>query len=154
MANIDARIERAIEEIAGNEALLEMLETDAAMEMLTWGKSLTTSIVQKTEGLDDITADTAMVPRLKAVRQLMRLVGNWAAGKYVDPASRVPLRDKLLDYARLVLGEEAALPSADQIDALLGEVDGKQNTPQQLIVKFRELLTIPDSGDSDNARTT
>jgi len=154
MANIDARIERAIAEITGNEALLSMLETDAAAEMLAWGKSLTTSIVMGTEDQNDVTSDTAIVPRLKAVRQFMRSVGNWAAGKYIDPASRAPLRDKLLEYSRLIMGEDARLPSAEQIDALLGEVDSKDNTPHQLIIKLKELLNQPHSGDTDDVPTT
>ena len=150
MGTIDARIERTIEELTGNEALLQMLETDAAADMLAWGKSLATSVVMGTEGLDDIAADMAMLPRLKAVRQFMRSVGNWVAGKYVDPASRVPLRDKLLEYMRSIFGDGTQLPSADELDAVLGEVDNKQNTPQQLIVKFKDMLNVPNSGDSNH----
>jgi hypothetical protein len=151
MGNIDARIERTIEELTGNEALLQMLETDAAAEMLTWGKSLATSIVMGTEGLDDSAAEMAMLPRLKAVRQFMRLVGNWVAGKYVDPTSRIPLRDKLLEYMASIVGESSRLPSADALDALLGEVDNPQNTPHQLIMKLKDMLL--NSGDLNNART-
>ena len=150
MGNIDARIERTIEELTGNEALLQMLETDAAADLLAWGKSLATSVVMGTEGLDDGAADMAMLPRLKAVRQFMRSVGNWVAGKYVDPASRIPLRDKLLEYMGSILGDGTKLPSADEMDALLGEVDNKQNTPQQLIVKFKDMLNVPNSGDSNH----
>jgi hypothetical protein len=150
MGNIDGRIERTIEELTGNEALLQMLETDAAADLLAWGKSLATSVVIGTEGLDDSAADMAMLPRLKAVRQFMRSVGNWVAGKYVDPASRIPLRDKLLEYMGSILGDGTKLPSADEMDALLGEVDNKQNTPQQLIVKFKDMLNVPNSGDSNH----
>jgi len=110
MENIDARMERAVEEITGNEALLQMLETDAAAEMLAWGKSLVTSVVMRTQGLDDTAADAAMLPRLKAVRQFMRSVGNWAAGKYVDPASRIPLRDNLLESMRLLVERRHSFP--------------------------------------------
>lgn len=152
MGNIDARIERTIEEITGNEALLQMLETDAAAEMLSWGKSLATSIVMGTEGLDDSAAEMAMLPRLKAVRQFMRAVGNWVAGKYVDPASRIPLREKLLEYMGQIVGDGTRLPSADALDALLAEVDNKQNTPHQLIMKMKEMLA-PNSGDSNNVPT-
>jgi hypothetical protein len=153
MENIDARIERAIEEITGNEALLQMLEADAAAEMLAWGKSLATSVVMGTEGLEDAAADTAMLPRLRAVRQFMRSVGNWVAGKYVDPGSRIPLRDKLLEYLRLILGDDARLPSISELDMLLGEVDNKQNTPQQLILKLKDMLNVTNSGDSTHVPT-
>lgn len=133
-------MERAVEEIAGNEALLEMLDTDAAMEMLNWGKTMIGSIVNTTEGLDDIAADLALVPRLKAVRQTIRSVGNWAAGKYSDPATRVSLRDKLLGYLQAIFGETAKLPAAEELDAVLNEADNQGNTPLQLILKLKALL--------------
>jgi hypothetical protein len=143
MAGIRARVQRIIEEMMGNEALLEMLETDAATEMLNWGIATAKSLVQETRGLDDFAADLAILPRLKAVRQTMRSVGNWAAGKYVDPASRVELRDKLLENFKLIFGGEARLPTPEKMDELLNHVDDKSNTPHQLILKLKQSLDEP-----------
>jgi len=154
MADIGARIQRVIDEMTGNEALLEMLETDAAIEMLNWGKEMATSLVKRTEALDDITADLAILPRLKAVRQSMRAVGNWAAGKYADPASRTQLRDKLLEHFRAIYGDDAILPSLDEMNALLNQVDDQQNTPHQLILKLLKLLNESRQGDGNNAQKT
>src|SRR5919205_2977346 len=98
MTEVNDRIQRLIEEIMGNESLLEMLETEAATEMLNWGIATAKSLVNKTQAIDDFAADLAILPRMKAIRQAMRSIGNWAAGKYVDPASRIELRDKLLNY--------------------------------------------------------
>ena len=109
-----ARVQKAIEEITGNESLLEMLDTEAAAELLEWGKSKATSLVTQTDGLDDATAELALDSRLKAVRQFMRSAGNWAAGKYIDPADRIQLREKLLGYAKVIFGEDAQLPSAER----------------------------------------
>ena len=53
MADLNARMERAIEEMAGNEALLEMLETDAAKEMLNWGIATARSVNSRTREIDD-----------------------------------------------------------------------------------------------------
>ena len=141
MANLAERIQRVIEEMTGNEALLEMLETDAATEMLDWGKTLATTFVKRTEDKDDFAADLALLPRLKAVRQSIRSVGNWAAGKYTDPTDRVQLRDKLLQHFQTIFGEDAKLPDASQLDAVLNEVDNKDNSPLQLILKLKSLLT-------------
>ena len=94
MVDLNARMERVIEEMAGNEALLQMLDTDAATEMLNWGIATAKSIISKTRELDDFASDLAILPRLKAIRQSMRSIGNWAAGKYTDPASRIQLRDR------------------------------------------------------------
>jgi hypothetical protein len=140
MADIGARIQRVIEEMTGNEALLEMLETDAATEMLDWGKTLATSVVTRTADMDDFAADLALLPRLKAVRQTIRSVGNWAAGKYVNPADRLQLRDKLMQHFETIWGDDAKLPTAAQLDTVLNEVDNKSNTPLQLIFKLKSLL--------------
>ena|SRR5687768_12493350 len=143
MAGMRARIERVIEEMMGNEALLEMLDTEAATEMLNWGIATAKSLVKETKGLDDLAADLAILPRLKALRQTMRSVGNWAAGKYVDPADRLQLRDRLLDNFKLIFGGEARLPSPETMDELLNQVEDKSNTPHQLILKLKQSLEEP-----------
>ncbi len=143
MVEIGARVQRVIEEMTGNEALLEMLETEAATELLDWGIEMATSLVKRTKGMDEATAEQVLLPRLKAVRQTMRSVGNWAAGKYVDPASRLQLRDKLLENFKAIFGAEAPLPSPEKMDELLNQVDDKNNTPQQLILKLKQSLEEP-----------
>ena len=52
MADIQTRVQRVIEELMGNEALLEMLDTEAATEMLNWGIDMAKSLVKKTEDMD------------------------------------------------------------------------------------------------------
>jgi hypothetical protein len=144
MADFKERVQKIVEELSGNEALMEMLDTDAATEMLNWGTSLATALVQRTEGLDTIAADLALLPRLKAMRQFMRSVGNWAAGKYIDAESRIQLRDKLLNHFRVIFGENNAhLPTPEALDAVLNEVDDTNNNPHQLILKLKQLLDHP-----------
>src|SRR6266542_2046378 len=140
MAEIGARAHRVIDEIMGNEALLEMLETEAATEMLNWGIAMATSLVERTGGLDDAAAEQALMPRLRAVRQSMRTIGNWAAGKYLDPESRVEMRDKLLEQFRAILGDDVHLPSTEKMDELLIEVDDRNKTPHQLILELRKVF--------------
>ena len=140
MVDINSRVQRVIGEMLGNEALLEMLETDAAAEMLNWGTAMATSLVKTTNDLDDLAANLALMPRLKAVRQLMRSIGNWAMGKYIDPESRAELRAKMFERFRVIFGENTRLPSNEQFDELLNQVDDKNNTPHQLILKLKQLL--------------
>ena len=140
MADLNSRAERAIKEITGNESLLDMLETDAADEMLNWGKAAALSMVRRTAELDDPAADLVIVPGTKAIRQAMRSIGNWAAGGYTDAASRIQLRDKLLEYLGTIFGGEMPLPSAEALDTVLNQVDEPQKTPQQLIIDLRQLL--------------
>lgn len=154
MADINERIQSAIEELTGNEALFEMLEAEAAEEMMAWAKSLTSFVVRRTKGRDDFEMEQALTPRLKAVRQAVRSIGNWAAGKYEDPAGRVQLRDKLLDQFRTVFGEAAELPSPDEMDSVLNEVDSPETNAQQLILRLKKLLNKFNLGDSDHVATT
>ena len=140
MNGIESRIQRVTEELTGNESLLEMLETDAAAEMLNWGSAVATSLVRNANEKDDIAEELAFVPRLKALRTSMRVIGNWAAGKYADPASRSKLRDNLLEQFKIIFGENAHLPSPEKLEALLNQVDDKTNAPRQLIVQLQKLL--------------
>ena len=140
MADFQERLQKLIDEISGNESLLEMLDTDAATEMLNWGIAMAHALAKRTEGLDNIAADLAIVPRLKAVRQSMRSIGNWAAGKYAAPESRIQLRDKLLEHFLVIFGEDANLPNSDALEAVLNQVDDASNTPHQLILKLKNLL--------------
>jgi hypothetical protein len=80
------------------------------------------------------------VPGTKAIRQAMRSIGNWVSGKYEDPASRIELRDKLLETFRTIFGEEMPLLSPENLDEVLNQVEDKQKTPQQLIISLRRLL--------------
>jgi len=140
MADLNARMERVIEEMAGNEALLEMLDTDAAREMLNWGIATAKSMLSRARGLDDMDVDLAILPRLKAIRQSMRSIGNWAAGKYRNPEDRIQLREKLLANFRTIFGERRELPSAGQMDEVLDKVDDKSHTPLELILNIRDLF--------------
>ena len=152
MVDINSRIQRVIGEMLGNEALLEMLETDAAAEMLKWGTAMVASLVKTTNDLDDLAANLAIMPRLKAVRQSMRSIGNWAVGKYIEPEDRVELRDRMLERFRVIFGENARLPSIEKFDELLNQVDDKNNTPYQLILKLKQLLE--DAVKENNAEET
>jgi hypothetical protein len=140
MADLKTRVERVIEELTGNEALLQMLDTEAASEMLRWGIATAKSMISSTLDRDEFAAELSIAPRLKAIRQVMRSTGNWAAGKYADSESRAALRNKLLEHLRVIFGEKRELPSAGQMDELLRQVDDKKQTPRQLILKLQELL--------------
>ena len=140
MTDVESRAAPVIKEITGNEALFDMLDTEAADEMLNWGKFAARSLVRRTSELDDLSVNLVLEPGTKAIRQAMRSIGNWAAGRYTDPASRIELRDKLLEYLRTIFGEETPLPSSEAVDAVLNQVDHPQATQQQLIIRLRQLL--------------
>jgi hypothetical protein len=70
----------------------------------------------------------------------MRSIGNWAAGNYPDAASRIQLREKLLQNFKVIFGEGFILPTAREMDTVLNQADDKTNTPNQLFAKLRELI--------------
>ena len=148
MVDIEERIQRAISELTGNEALLGMLETDAASAMLEWGVQMSKSIVNDIGDMDDLVADLSLLPRLKAVRGSMRSIGNWAVGEYVAPEDRLHLRDKLLEQFKLIFGDHAQLPAVEAMDNLLNQVDDNSNTPHQLITKMIRLFANNDQGEN------
>ncbi len=140
MADINSRIQKFVEEVTGNEALLEMLDTDAAGEMLQWATATVTALVKKTEDMDDATAEQALEPQLKAVRQALRSGGNWAAGKYTDPESRVSLQAKLTEYRSAIFGEPARLLPDTSLASMLNQADDKSKSPLQLVQSFKRMM--------------
>lgn len=137
MTNIKVRIENAKKVITGNESLLDMLDADGATAMLNWGMELAGKIAQSTEGMDDSSAEMNMEPRLKALRQFMRAVGNWAAGKYADAASRVQLKEKLLEYLKTMNIVDMEFSSIGELDK---QVDLGGNKQLRSIVAIKELF--------------
>ena len=144
MVEINSRIQRAIDDLTGNEALLGMLDTDAAREMLDWGIATAKSLITRTSEFDEFASELLLLPRLKALRQSMRSIGNWAAGKYTDPASRIELREKLLRHLQVIFGDEKPLPPPDKLDEVLNQVDNRSNTPHQLVVNLKQLIEKPN----------
>jgi hypothetical protein len=140
MADINSRIQKYMGEITGNEALLEMLDADAAAEMLQWATATVTTLVKKTEGMDDATAEQTLEPQLKAVRQAIRSGGNWAAGKYADPESRASLQAKLTEYRSVIFGEPAKFLPNTTLVSMLNQVDDKGKSPLQLVQSFKRLM--------------
>jgi hypothetical protein len=141
MADINSRIQKYVGAMTGNEALLEMLDADAATEMLKWATATVTTLVKKTEGMDDATAEQTLEPQLKAVRQALRSGGNWAAGKYADPESRATLQAKLAEYRSVISGEptEKSLSNL-ALASMLNPVDDKGKTPMQLVQSFKRIM--------------
>jgi hypothetical protein len=140
MTDTTARAEQAVKEFSGNEALFDMLDTEAAAEMLEWGIASVRATVMRTAELEEAAAEAENGPRLKLIRQSLRSIGNWAAGQYADPGDRLQLRDKLMENLRIIYGDEKPMPSYDEMDRFLDRADDESYTPRQLILGLRALL--------------
>lgn len=140
MTDINSRIQKYVGATTGNEALLDMLDTDAAAEMLKWATETVTMLVKKTEGMDDAAAEQVLEPQLKAVRQAMRAGGNWAAGKYTDPTSRADLKAKLMEYRAVISGEPARILPDTSLVSMLDQVEDTNKSPLQLVESFKRMM--------------
>ena len=138
MTDIQTRVENAKKLVTGNESLLDMLDADAASELYNLGLDLAVRIAQATNGMDDAAADQYLEARMKALRQFLRTIGNWAAGKY-DVSGRAGLSEKLNEQVKMVIDME----SLKGLQRLLDLVDDKNNTPRALILKIKESLVVP-----------
>lgn len=138
MTDIQTRIENAKKVVTGNESLLDMLDADGAASLLNWGLDLAGRIAQSTDGMDDASAESNMEPRLKALRQFMRGVGNWAAGKFSDEGSRAQLIDRLLEQWKAMHGADTAVSGA-ALDGVL-VLAGGDSAPRELIQKIMNSL--------------
>jgi hypothetical protein len=149
MSKVDDRFRNAVESLTGNESLLEMLEGSAAGDLLSWGIALAKEVVRRTGGMEDEDAAAAMQPRLAAVRQMVRSIGNWAAGQYSDAAQRIQLRERLLEQLKAIFGDEAPLPTPAQIDHVLDQAHAEAFAPHQLIQNLKTLFDQIRPGGAD-----
>jgi hypothetical protein len=46
----------------------------------------------------------------------------------------------LLQNFRVIFGDDSNLPSPEKMDTVLNQVDDKTNTPNQLILKLKQVL--------------
>lgn len=140
MIDIEKRLRRTFSSMAGNESLADGIDEAAAVDMLKWGEALAEHFVRKTSEMEDELAEEFLSPYLRALRAMLRTIGQWVAGEYADRSSRIQLRDKLLENFRVLYADSEGLPSSEQLDGLLNQVDDKSQTPAQLISKLRAML--------------
>ena len=89
--DLEKRIRMAAESILENESLLEGLEEGSAAAVLDWGLARAKQIAGETAVLTDETdAEDAMDPRMRALRQLLRIAARIGT-ENIDPGERAPL---------------------------------------------------------------
>jgi hypothetical protein len=146
MDELAQRASRAAESILENESLTADLDDAAANVLLDWGVACAKTIAQSTAGLDSAQAEEAMVPRLRAIRQLMRSVNNWIANRQgMDAEANATSLNKIIEQATLTYGESFRPPDQDRRDAFLKQLLESTGTPQQLIADLRGLLESPSA---------
>ena len=109
------RIKKVVESVVENEALVSGLDESAAEVLQGWGIKNATSVAEKTDLLDDESAEKEMYPQLKASRRLMRAIRVWLAHEAASSSEeRAKLWAKLEKRAQGLYGDDIALPSPSQ----------------------------------------
>jgi hypothetical protein len=129
----------AAESIMENERLTSDLDDDAAKVLVDWGIACTRRVVQRTAGMDDVEAEEAMYPGLRATRRLMRSINDWIEkGQEIEGVERLAFLDMVVEHATIVYGDGFAPPSPAHRKTFLRR--HLADTPPQLIAGLREFI--------------
>jgi len=77
MEELDLRVQQATESLLENESLTADLDDEAAKVLIDWGLDRATEIAARTGRMNDSLAHDYLVPRLKAVRRMLRATNRW-----------------------------------------------------------------------------
>ncbi|MBT3391797.1 MAG: hypothetical protein HN413_15470 [Chloroflexi bacterium] len=139
-ATLNKRIDLTVQSILDNEKLTDGLEDAVAAALIAWGIACTKIVVSRTAGMDDLQAEEAMYPEMRALRRMMRAVTRWVS-RYEMLGSELAQKrlQEIAEYAAAVYGAGYQPPSFDQLHKLL------ENTPTiidaaRTIAELRRLL--------------
>jgi hypothetical protein len=116
MSEVERRAQLAAEGLLSNERLTEDLRDEAARALLDWGIALVEAAAQSTAGMDEAAAEERMGSRVRVIRQLMRRVNEWVAGRReMATEERVARLEEIVQHAVDALGEDFAPPDEGQL---------------------------------------
>ena len=123
---VEDRLQRAAENILGNERLTADLDDAAAEVSLKWGLDWAAAAVSETAAMEAEQAEFYLSPRLKALRRMLRQVNIWMRDRADSPAEKQAERlGKIYQQALLARGypNEVAVPPSflDQALFLAGD---------------------------------
>ena len=117
MIDIEKRLRHTFSALAGNEALSDAGDEEAAAELLRWAEELAEDYVRQTSEMEDAAAQEFLAPYVRALRTLMRSVSGWAAES--DQAVRSEWWARIEQSGRTIYGEQFALPAMEEVVAQL-----------------------------------
>jgi len=147
MNELTQRTSRAVASILGNESLTADLDDAAAGALIDWGVACAERIAQSTASLDDLEAEEAMSPRLRATRQLMRSANRWIAGRReMDAEEKAASLARIIEQAAIIYDRALALSDYVQREVYLRQSLDPANDPSQAIVRLRAFIEDLDHG--------
>jgi hypothetical protein len=111
MIDIEARLRQTFSALAGNEALAEAVDENAAAVILKWGEEIAESFVRQTGDMEDEAADEFLSPYLNAMRKFLQAAGHWAVE--TDEAVRAEWWTRVEQNARVLFGDAVHLPAPE-----------------------------------------
>lgn len=108
----ELRVTKVVDSILDNEALTDHLHDSAAKIFINWAVERGEEIARSTEGMDDISAQEIMYPRLKAIRSIARYMGSWEE----NPRE---VLENLIGQIQVIFGEEFAPPDESEKDEFI-----------------------------------
>lgn len=106
MVNLEVRMRLAAESLLDNEALRSGLNEEAAHLLLDWGLSWAKTLAGQTTSIEDeIEAEEAIAPRLKALRKLMMALKDLSLAENWSPDEVERVAETALAHAKSLYGE-------------------------------------------------
>lgn len=109
---LESRITKVVESILDNEALTNHMNDSAAKIFIHWAVEKSEEIARSTEGMDDVSAEEIMYPRLKAIRSIARYIGNWSE----NPQE---ILENLIRQLQVIFEEEFTPPNESEKEEFL-----------------------------------
>jgi hypothetical protein len=134
MIDLDQRLRKTFSALAGNEALSDAPDENAAAEMLKWAEELAKYFVLQTGEMEDAAAEQFLSPYLRALRTMMRAVSGWATES--DPAIRLEWWARLEQGAKTIYGEQFKLPVMEEVITQLPS----EASMQQIVLFLKSVI--------------
>ncbi|HCB48294.1 MAG: hypothetical protein AMJ56_06060 [Anaerolineae bacterium SG8_19] len=107
MDEVSFRVEKAANNILGDERLTAGLDDEVADFLLDWGLALAKAVAADTGGLNDEDAKEIMQPRIRATKRLLRYVNHWLHnGDVWDRIEKEDILTKIFTFAGLAYGND------------------------------------------------
>lgn len=140
-ADLDRRAARAAESLLSNESLTSDLDDQVASQLLNWGTAHARRIAHGTADLNEAEAEVALAPRLRALRQWMRSVGQWIVGQSsLEAESQPAALATIIEQFAAVYGAGFTAPDSEQREAFLSQLSATRPGSLQLSAALREFL--------------
>ena len=134
MIDMEKRLRHTFSSLAGNEALSDAPDENAAAEILKWSEELARYFVLQTGEMEDAAAEEFLAPYVRALRTMMRAVSGWSAEP--DPAIRLEWWDRIEQSGKTLYGEQFALPAMEEVVTELPS----ESSMQQILEFLRKVI--------------